>query len=317
MEADSIKRCWRGRTSMSEAVEIEPLEPRTLFAGAVVTGSVIRVSFPQELRGETEAAHRDEIPSEDRVAKAIRAPRFEPQDADVEDDQVLVVILPEIVRAAPGGSTAQDRLPVAAPAIEKGTDGATGAEAAATAPPQRAAVGAAGVDNAGSLREGARHAVSAAREEMVAVVATGAAGVIKLVASAESIHSAVLSGMASLFSVTNLMPSGAQAIASSGKPRQAPANAGSTGPGDAAPKTDVRVDRESALSPARIYRFARMGNPLSLLNDPLALFADESIRASALRQRNLRWAAWSITATVVMIDVAMLAYYGIRRRPRQ
>jgi hypothetical protein len=76
------------------------------------------------------------------------------------------------------------------------------------------------------------------------------------------------------------------------------------------------VDQGNAVfSRKRIYHFAKLGNPMTLLSDAIASFAEESSRIPVLKQSSsARMRAWSVTAAVLMIDAAALAWYRSRKR---
>jgi hypothetical protein len=67
----------------------------------------------------------------------------------------------------------------------------------------------------------------------------------------------------------------------------------------------------------RTYRFARLGNPISLLADAMGAFTEESARGPARAKFALaRPKAWAITIAVLIVDCLALVCYRARHRHR-
>jgi hypothetical protein len=82
---------------------------------------------------------------------------------------------------------------------------------------------------------------------------------------------------------------------------------------------DVSSPHSSSVIPGqkRTYRFARLGNPMSLLADAMGAFTEESARGPARVKFALtRPSAWAITIAVLMVDCLALVYYRARQRHR-
>jgi hypothetical protein len=76
----------------------------------------------------------------------------------------------------------------------------------------------------------------------------------------------------------------------------------------------------SMIVPRRVFNFARLGDPLAMLNDPLAAFVDESAsssNATVIGSAAGSSGAWGVTCAVIAADVVLLTYmYRKGRRSR-
>jgi hypothetical protein len=76
----------------------------------------------------------------------------------------------------------------------------------------------------------------------------------------------------------------------------------------------------SMILPRRVFNFARLGDPLAMLNDPLAAFADESASSSMTviaTGASARPGAWTVTFAVIATDVVLLTYMYRSGRTRR
>jgi hypothetical protein len=153
----------------------------------------------------------------------------------------------------------------------------------------------------------------------VLATATTAAG--RHIAAVGKLQSALL-----MAPVINALPSSQSMrwIAPDAQVQSAPTGSQATG-SVAATTHDQRpmVSRlASMIMPSKMFDFARFGDPLAMLYDPLATFADESAGvSSSLVSTTLASgsaSAWSVTAAVIAADVVLLTYfYRKGRRSRQ
>ena len=70
----------------------------------------------------------------------------------------------------------------------------------------------------------------------------------------------------------------------------------------------------SPFSSQRIYHLVRGANPMALLGDSAAVFADECARLEGIMARNVRLKPWIVTAAAVAVDAVILTHYVHRRR---